>query len=177
MPQHKTCLASKRWETESLESWQLLFFHSMPQQYKACITSKPTKKNGMSFLAGSPGQSWNPVMTSNTTEPSYWLNWRFFVCGLAVLSSMVAAAQAIWRRESFLVTVRGSGRRREREREEEEESLSSDLRSDEAWSTCLKGIHPVWLLAYRIVAFVALFSLLFANVLIDGPGIFYFYTQ
>ena len=47
---------------------------------------------------------------------------------------------------------------------------------DECWRPCLKQIHPVWLLAFRIVAFALLNVLLVFYIIIQGTGTFYYYT-
>lgn len=103
----------------------------------------------------------------DTTEPSYWWNRRFLLSSLFVLTTVIVAAICIWKYE---------GRRRERGANHQGKTVGF-LYEDEAWNTSFKVIHPAWLLAYRIIAFGVLLSVIVMNYVDDGPGIFLFYTQ
>ncbi|CAI8587579.1 unnamed protein product [Vicia faba] len=110
-------------------------------------------------------------MTQDTNTLSYWLNWRFFLSALFILLSMGLGSFLIWKYEEF------NKSRNERAVEEGRRESVGLLYEAEAWNTCVKGINPKWLLAYRVFSFLVLLGLLIANVAVDGGGIFYFYTQ
>ncbi|KAL1539349.1 hypothetical protein AAHA92_27978 [Salvia divinorum] len=102
-------------------------------------------------------------MATDTTNPSYWLNWRFLLCAIWIAVTMIVAALIIWRYE---------GRSLPRSR------ASGDWRNKGAsWATSSSSIHPVWLLGFRIVAFCTLLGLILADTILHGVGIFYYYTQ
>lgn len=122
----------------------------------------------LTFITGST-KSWQPAMTVNTTTASYWLNWRVLLCSLWILMSMVFASVLLSKHEC---------RRNSQEGEENQQKEPAGiLYEDEVWRPCLRTIHPFWLLAFRIFAFLMLLMMLILNVAVDGGTIFYFYTQ
>ncbi|XP_047330894.1 uncharacterized protein LOC124934410 [Impatiens glandulifera] len=108
-------------------------------------------------------------MTIDTTDPSYWLNWRFLLCALFILTSMVLSALIIWRYE-------GATKSKTRKAASEGVTLGT-VYSHEAWMTCLRTIHPSWLMGYRVIAFSVLLVFLIVNIVLDGGVIVFFYTQ
>ncbi|XP_047338138.1 uncharacterized protein LOC124941828 [Impatiens glandulifera] len=124
----------------------------------------------MSLLKGMGSNSWHPVMgEADTTNSSYWFNWRVFVCAIWIIVSLVF---------SYLLISKYEGpRRRNGENDENGKEVPGMLYEDETWMPCLKGIHPAWLLGFRLFAFFVLLILLILNVIADGTNIFYYYTQ
>lgn len=144
----------------------LLFGVEGLEQGKEKIKKERSHNSQMHFSTGPSEHHYQPGMTANTSIPSYWLNWRFFLCATWILVSMVVAFVLIWK-------YNGPGSRRE----EGEENPENALYDDESWMPCLNIIHPAWLLGFRVVSFFLLLALLSTNVAIDGASIFYFYTQ
>ncbi|KAM7479895.1 hypothetical protein LguiA_028108 [Lonicera macranthoides] len=124
----------------------------------------------MDPLTGPSKNSWRPVMTTDTTTSSYWLNWRVLICIIWVLMSLVFSS-------CLISNYEGPQNSRNRRRENPEEESAGLLYDDEIWRPCLRGIHPAWLLGFRVFAFFVLLILLILNVVVDGGGIFYYYTQ
>ncbi|MQM13121.1 hypothetical protein Taro_046043 [Colocasia esculenta] len=122
----------------------------------------------MHLSTGFSDLSWKPVMTARTNTLEYWLNWRFLVCAIEVFSSMLIATILIWKYEGFNAGEEG---------EEAQEEAAGTLYDDESWRPCLKEIHPAWLLAFRVTAFLVLTALLIINIAVQGGEMFYFYTQ
>lgn len=122
------------------------------------------------FMAGSgSGGSWQPVMTVNTTTSSYWFNWRVLICAIWVVLTLALSLLLIWKNEGFRTSNRG--------RREAQQEKAGSLYEHETWMPCLKGVHPGWLLAFRVLAFIVLFMLLIVIRVVDGGSIFYYYTQ
>lgn len=105
--------------------------------------------------------------TTDSTTLGYWLNWRVYLCVVPVLLSMVLACLTIWKRESSRNLTFDYG----------ENQQDSTLCGDEAWKPCLKDIHPVCLLAFRVISFSSLLASLIAKIHVSHGTIFYYYTQ
>ncbi|XP_061366836.1 uncharacterized protein LOC133309977 [Gastrolobium bilobum] len=124
----------------------------------------------MSFVTGTPKGTWQPIMTADTTTQSYWINWRVLLCAIWILLSAIFSSLIIWKYEVFRKPSKNDNMEIQKE-------TSSTLYEDETWKPCLKGIHPAWLLSFRVFAFIVLLVLLIVTVIEDGGSIFYFYTQ
>lgn len=126
----------------------------------------------MSFLTGTHKGSWQPIMTAKTNTQSYWLNWRVLLCAIWVLLTIIFSSLLIWKYERVRKPARNGGSGADSQQE-----TSATLYEDETWRPCLKGVHPAWLLAFRVLAFIVLLVLLIVNAAVDGGSIFYYYTQ
>ncbi|KAL7098505.1 hypothetical protein ABFS83_09G019600 [Erythranthe nasuta] len=130
----------------------------------------------LTFITGST-KSWQPAMTVDTTTASYWLNWRVLLCSIWILISLVFASLLISKHEYRKKSGGTVSTENQQQRKEEEEEFPGVLYEDEVWKPCIRSIHPVWLLGFRVFAFVVLLLMLILNVIVDGGSIFYFYTQ
>lgn len=108
-------------------------------------------------------------VTADITTLSYWLNWRVLLCAVWVLMPMVIASFMIWKYESLdhLKSDRG----------ETQQDIKQIPHYCKAWRPCLKEVHPIWLLAFRLFAFCLLLGTLIVKVVVNGAVIFYYYTQ
>ncbi|MED6105989.1 hypothetical protein PIB30_000777 [Stylosanthes scabra] len=131
----------------------------------------------MKFATGSPKDTWHPMVKADTTTLTYWLNWRVYLCSICLLVPAIFSIVLIWKYESFRKPARNGSLESQKEKEEEEEEVSQTLYEDETWRPCLRGIHPAWLLAFRILAFSVLSVFLIFNASKQGGKIFYFYTD
>ncbi|EPS71692.1 hypothetical protein M569_03069, partial [Genlisea aurea] len=102
-------------------------------------------------------------MAADTTASNYWLNWRFFLCALWISAAVLISGLIIWKYE----------RRRRNVSKTEPELL---LRG-QSWGTSFKSVHPLCLLAYRLLAFCCLLALLTADIVEHSFHILYFYTE
>ncbi|XP_010415731.1 PREDICTED: uncharacterized protein LOC104701692 isoform X1 [Camelina sativa] len=131
-----------------------------------------------SFITGSTEHTWQPTMSSETNIPSYWLNWRFFVCAIFVLTSLFLSSFLIWRYEGPRKRKKhGDDKDDDDDQSLELEQLTGVVYDDETWNTCVKDMHPNWLLGFRVFGFIVLLGLISGNAIADGTGIFIFYTQ
>ncbi|XP_019085890.1 PREDICTED: uncharacterized protein LOC104712597 isoform X1 [Camelina sativa] len=130
-----------------------------------------------SFITGSTEHTWQPTMSSETNIPSYWLNWRFFLCAIFVLTSLFLSSFLIWRYEGPRKRKKHGDDTDDDDQSLELEQLTGVVYDDETWNTCVKDVHPNWLLGFRVFGFFVLLGLISGNAIADGTGIFIFYTQ
>ncbi|GKD40528.1 hypothetical protein Tco_1260735, partial [Tanacetum coccineum] len=100
------------------------------------------------------------ALSTDSTSLSYWLSWEFFVCLLSVFTSVIVGSFLIWKYEGSDNTER-----------------AWSLFDGEAWMSCVKGLSPVCLLAFRIIASCLLLAASIADVATHGTNLFYYYTQ
>ncbi|GJU92862.1 hypothetical protein Tco_1317618 [Tanacetum coccineum] len=98
--------------------------------------------------------------STDSTSLSYWLSWEFFVCLLSVFTSVIIGSFLIWKYEGSDNTER-----------------AWSLFDGEAWMPCVKGLSPICLLAFRIIASCLLLAASIADVATHGTNLFYYYTQ
>ncbi|KAL3624262.1 hypothetical protein CASFOL_033078 [Castilleja foliolosa] len=94
------------------------------------------------------------------TKLSYWLNWSVFLCALWVLTPVVVASYLIWKYEHS-------------------DNLDSGGTANYSisWKPCLKQIHPVFLMVFRVFAFCLLLTAVSFDIAIYGLELFYYYTH
>ncbi|KAJ9568161.1 hypothetical protein OSB04_004127 [Centaurea solstitialis] len=116
--------------------------------------------------------TWHPAKGVDTTTSRYWLNWRLLLCCAWILTSMGMAVYLIKRYE---------GPNKQRLTNVEEGRDDDDSRTvvyvDDSWKPCMKQIHPLWLMAFRVFAFFVLILILTLNVIRIGGQIFLYYTK
>ncbi|OEL19920.1 hypothetical protein BAE44_0019062 [Dichanthelium oligosanthes] len=112
----------------------------------------------------------------DTTEPEYWLNWRFLLCALWVYSCMFLACFLIWKYE-VPSSRDGNGDAGGDREGAPPRARPGVVYLEDCWKPCLEEIHPGWLLAFRLVAFFIMASLLVVDIVTDGWSIFLYYTQ
>ncbi|KAI4993801.1 hypothetical protein ZWY2020_008114 [Hordeum vulgare] len=94
-------------------------------------------------------------MVMDTTDPGYWLNWRFVLCATGSCSALLGllphnrACYLIWKYEG-------------------PSSPASNDEGVDREEPCLDDIHPAWLLAFRLVSFLFMASVIIYDVIVDG---------
>lgn len=134
----------------------------------------------MGILEATSKVSWQPEKIGDTNTSNYWLNWRVLLCAIWVLISMVFASYLISKYEgprNSRPSSNGFSAQNRGETTARRGKNPGILYADEVWKPCLKGMHPGWLLAFRVCGFFVLFTVLIVNAIVDGPSIFYYYTQ
>ncbi|KAL3716868.1 hypothetical protein ACJRO7_008446 [Eucalyptus globulus] len=126
----------------------------------------------MGLRTGTSDNSWKPAMPAgHTNTVGYWFNWRVLLCVIWVFTSSCFALMLVRKYEAFCSRSSGNGGR------QNQRGAADVLYSDETWTPCLKGVHPAWLLAFRVIAFFLLIGMLCVTAFVDGASIYYYYTQ
>ncbi|KAK9684742.1 hypothetical protein RND81_10G228800 [Saponaria officinalis] len=140
----------------------------------------------MGSSSGTIRVTWQPQTSTDTATSSYWINWRVFLCSILVLISMGFASFLISKFEgprnlnsnnNINININIDNNNNNSNNNGKKEENVGILYADEVWKPCLKGMHPGWLLAFRVCAFFVLLILLIVNAIVDGGSIFYYYTQ
>ncbi|KAM3363988.1 hypothetical protein P3S68_018842 [Capsicum galapagoense] len=109
--------------------------------------------------------------TADTTDLSYWLNWRFLFCAIWVLTPTVAAVIILWKYERSVNIIQESDSRGDCQKS------SLLLYFDKAWRPCVKRINPICLAAFRVSALALLTLVIVSDFVVHGGDIFFYYTQ
>lgn len=109
--------------------------------------------------------------TADTTDLSYWLNWRFLLCAIWVLTPTVVSVIILWKYERSVNVIPESDRR------EDCQKRSWLLYFDKAWRPCVKGINPIFLAAFRVFSLALLTLVIVSDFIVHGGDLFYYYTQ
>nr|XP_048327353.1 uncharacterized protein LOC107415294 isoform X4 [Ziziphus jujuba var. spinosa] len=100
-------------------------------------------------------------VTVDSTNLSYWLNWRVLLCAIWVITTMIIAFVMMWKYEGRLTSGRG----------QTEQDVNENVHDNDSWKPCLKQIHPIWLLVFRVAAFCMLLPSLIVKVETNGDGL------
>ncbi|KAL4568352.1 hypothetical protein LXL04_023962 [Taraxacum kok-saghyz] len=109
------------------------------------------------------------TLTNDTTNLTYWLTWKFLLCAIWVFTSMIVASYLIWKYEGL-----DNSENYKEAKQQERVWFNYDC---EAWMPCIKGIHPKWLLAFRIISFLLLLAAGTTDIATHGTDLFFYYTQ
>lgn len=110
-------------------------------------------------------------MADDTTDVSYWLNRRFFLCALWIFIAVIVAAILIIKYEVF------NKKKIHKNKNEHDVDHIGIVYEDDTWRTSFKSLHPAWLLVYRLTAFGVMLALLSAALIVYGANALFFYTQ
>ncbi|GAA0164386.1 hypothetical protein LIER_39770 [Lithospermum erythrorhizon] len=106
----------------------------------------------------------------DTTQQTYWVNWRFFLCALWILIAVVVSLVSICKNEGFCKS-------RNMSKEVCQQETAGTVYMEDTWKSSCKCVHPGFLLCYRLIAFCVLLTLITSDIIANSPSVFYFYTE